>query len=100
MMDLSRIVVSDKRFTSGQINKQQVEELDEIDESTIKAGNDSTSGINTEYVLSSSTDVESELQDDERNNNSEIEDNNLDDYNLDDEELSKMKWIQKLPSYF
>ena len=54
-----------------------------LDKSTI---NSSTSGIDTEYVLGSGTDVESELQVDEGNDNSEMEDNDL-----EDDELSEME---------
>ncbi|MCJ1343720.1 hypothetical protein MMC31_001916 [Peltigera leucophlebia] len=57
----------------------------EIDESTIEAGDGGTFGIDTEYVLGSGTDVESELQVDEGNDNSEMEDNDLEGYDLEDD---------------
>ncbi|MCJ1343856.1 hypothetical protein MMC31_002053 [Peltigera leucophlebia] len=57
----------------------------EIDESTIEAGDGGTFGIDTEYVLARGTDVESELQIDEGNDNSEMEDNDLEGYDLEDD---------------
>ena len=57
----------------------------EIDESTIEAGDGGTFGIDTEYVLGSGTDVESELQVDEGNDNSEMEDDDLEGCDLEDD---------------
>ena len=57
----------------------------EINESTIKVGDGGIFGINTKYVLGSDTDVESELQVDKGNDNSEMEDDDLEDCNLEDD---------------
>ena len=57
----------------------------EIDDNMIEIGDDGTFGIDTEYVLSSGIDVESELQVDEGNDNSEVEDDDLEGCNLEDD---------------
>lgn len=49
--------------------------LVKINKSTIEAGDGGIFCTDIEYVLGSSTDIESELQVDERNDNSKIEDN-------------------------
>ncbi len=89
--DLPGIDVGDWRLTSGQINEQQVEDPVEIDESTIEAGDSGISGIDTEYVLGSDNDVESQGQVDKRNDNSEMEDNDLEGYDLEDDGSSEME---------
>ena len=55
-----------------------------IDESTIEANDSDIFDINTEYILGSSTDIESKLQVEKWNDNNEMEDDNLEDCNLKD----------------
>ena len=62
-----------------------VKSLVEIDKSTIEAVDGSIFSIDTEYVLGNSTDIESNLLVDEKNNNSKIEDDDLKDCNLEND---------------
>lgn len=61
-----------------------------MDESTVDIKGSNTPSIDTEYVLSNSTDVKSRVQVlNKGNDNSKIEDS--EDYDLKDDELSEMK---------
>lgn len=57
----------------------------------IEANNGSISNIDTEYLLSSNTDIERKLQVNEVDDNSEIENNNLNGCNLDNDQLSEIE---------
>lgn len=59
--------------------------LVKIDKSTIEAGDGGIFSIDIEYILGSSTNIESELRVDEGNDNSEMQNNDLEDCNLEDD---------------
>ena len=73
--NLSGIMVENWKLANDWVNKQQVENPIEIDESIVRIGKVSNFGTDMEYMFDCDNKSGNEKQSKNRNNNSELEDN-------------------------